>query len=149
MLGSGLTQVTFHKYLGVYITSNLSWSRHCNELRSKTNRVLAILQINLSGCSRQIKEHAYLCLVRPQLEYSTSTWSQYTQKDIKTIESVQRAEQQDARSTTMGEQTASEMIADLNWDSLENRRKWSDSVFFFKIQNKLIDIPFPNDMVEY
>ena len=25
----------------------------------------------------------------------------------------------------------------------------SDYVFFFKIQNNLMDIPFPNDMVEY
>ena len=44
-----------------------------------------------------------------------------------------------------------EMMADLNWDSLENRRKWNDLrvVFFFKIQNSSMDIPFPNDMVEY
>ena len=80
MLGSNLTQVASHKYLGVYITSNLSWSRHCNKLRSKAKRVLGILQRNLSECSKQIEEHAYLCLVRPKLEYITSTWSTYTQK---------------------------------------------------------------------
>ena len=39
------------------------------------------------------------------------------------------------------------MIAELNWNSLENRRKRNDLVFFFKIQTNLMDIPFPNDMM--
>ena len=103
----------------------------------------------MSRCSRQIKEHAYVCLVIPQLEYSTSTSFPYTQKDIKIIESVQHRAARFTLNNYEGASSVKEMIADLNLDSLENRRKWNDLIFFFKIQNNLMDIPFPNNIVEY
>ena len=110
--------------------------------------ILGILQRNLSRCSRQVKEHAYSCLVRPQLECSTSTWSPYTQKDIKTIESVKRRAARFTLNNDGRTSSGKEIIADLSWDSFENRRKCNDLVqFFSKNINNLMDIPFPKDMV--
>ncbi|WP_205732725.1 hypothetical protein, partial [Acinetobacter baumannii] len=39
-----LESVQFSKYLGVYISSNLSWNKHTNETAKKANIVLGMLK---------------------------------------------------------------------------------------------------------
>jgi hypothetical protein len=43
----------------------------------KANKVLGFLRINISKCPQDIKEKAYLTLVRPHLEYSSAVWDPY------------------------------------------------------------------------
>ena len=71
-----LEGVSYQKYLREVITSTLNWGTQCEEVKEKANRVLDVLQLNLSP----IKEHAYLSLVRPLAEYATTTWSPHTSK---------------------------------------------------------------------
>jgi len=59
-----LGEVKSYKYLGVYITSSLSWSLECEEVKTKANKILCVLQRNLSSCDRAIKSRAYVSLVR-------------------------------------------------------------------------------------
>ena len=80
----------YQKYLGVYITCSLSWQMQCVEAKKKAMRVLGILQRNLSSCDRSVKEHCYLSLVHPIVEYATVAWSPHTKKGIDCIESVLR-----------------------------------------------------------
>ena len=87
--------------------------------------------IHLDQCFRQIKEHAYLYLVRPQLEQSNFHLV-HTLKGYKTIDSVQRRAARFTLNNYGRTSTVKEMTVGLNWDSLENRRKWNDSVFFFQ-----------------
>ena len=63
---------TFKKYLGVYITSPLNWSKQTVEVKKKANKILGVLQRNLASCSRTVKERAYLTLVRPVREYDSA-----------------------------------------------------------------------------
>ena len=60
-----LEEVNYYKYLGVYITSSLSWSLQCEEVKTKANNILCFLQQNLSSCDRAIKSRAFASLVRP------------------------------------------------------------------------------------
>lgn len=85
-----LEGVMFQKYLGVYITSSLNWTKHIVEVKKKANKILGVLQRNLTSCTPAIKEWAYLSLVCPVCEYGSVAWSPYTQKDINCVESVQR-----------------------------------------------------------
>ena len=48
-------EVKYYKYLGIYITSSLSWSLQCEEVKTKGNKILCVLQQNLSSCDRSIK----------------------------------------------------------------------------------------------
>ena len=52
-----------------YCHRNLSWSKHCDELCAKANRVLGILRRNLLSCSPSTKERACTSLVCPLVNY--------------------------------------------------------------------------------
>ena len=53
---SNLEGVEFQKYLGVYISSTLSWAKQCEEVKKKARRILGVLQRNLSLCNETVKE---------------------------------------------------------------------------------------------
>ena len=59
-----------HTYLGVIIRKSLSWSPHISDIITKVSRTLNFIKCNLSKCVSQVKESAYLMIVRPQLEYA-------------------------------------------------------------------------------
>ena len=141
-----LERVTFQKYLGVHITSSLDWNLQCEEVKRKANKILGILQRNLSSCSSEIKARAYLSLVRPITEYATTAWSPHTSKGISTIESIQRRAARFVTQDYRRESSVTSMLNSLGWASLEQRRRMRDLEFFYKIENKLVDIPFPDDV---
>ena len=60
-----------HPYLGVILTSNMSFSPHIQKITAKATRVLNFIKRNLYNCSKEIKPKAYLTLVRPILEYAS------------------------------------------------------------------------------
>ena len=48
------------------------------EMKKKANKILGVLQRNLTSCSAVVKERAYLSLVRPICEYGSVAWSPYS-----------------------------------------------------------------------
>ena len=71
-----------HMYLGVLIHKSLSWSPYISNVVNKASRTLNFLKRNLNKCSKQVKESAYLTMVRPQLEYASAVWDPYHVGDI-------------------------------------------------------------------
>ena len=61
----------FQKYLGVYITNSLNWTKQAVEVKKRANKILGVLQRNIWSCSAVVKERAYLSLVRPVCEYGS------------------------------------------------------------------------------
>ena len=90
MMGQPITPVTQHKYLGVELESKLTWNEHISAITGRANSSLGFLTGNLHNCPEQIKTQAYYSLVRPHLEYACSVWDPHTQKNIQSIEKVQR-----------------------------------------------------------
>jgi hypothetical protein len=88
--GHILESVNIAKYLGCQITSDLRWSDHINNICGKANRTLGFLRRNLNVGSTSVKENAYKTLVRPTIEYASTVWDPYHQKDIQQFEMVQR-----------------------------------------------------------
>ena len=68
MKGMPLSTVMSHPYLGVEIQSDLRWNDQIDKICNKASKTLGMLRRNLSGCTRDIKLHAFKSLVRPQLE---------------------------------------------------------------------------------
>ena len=58
-----------YKYLGVELSSDLNWNFHIAGIIDKANRSLGFIRRSLNKCPENVKEQAYLALVRPQLEY--------------------------------------------------------------------------------
>ena len=67
--GVQLQHVDHHPYLGVELTSDLTWKTHISNITSKANRILNLLRRHLYGCNQEVKSIAYTSLVRPHLEY--------------------------------------------------------------------------------
>jgi hypothetical protein len=136
------------KYLGVTIDHTLSWSKHTEATAGKANKTLGFVRRNLHSCSAQVKAASYTTMVRPILEYASSAWDPYLQRDINMLETVQRRAARFAcnsyRDRTPG--CVEKMMNDLRWQPLEVRRKTNRLAFLHKINNGLVDINI-NDFV--
>ena len=87
LYGSPLEVTPTFKYLGLLITSDLSWTTHINNICSKARRILGLVYRRFYGHSDVGTLHQlYVSLVRPHLEYAAHVWSPYLQKDIAMIE---------------------------------------------------------------
>ena len=131
-------------YLGVELTSKLTWSAHINKTCAKGNRCLAFLRRNLNIKDRKIKEIAYKGLVRPVLEYCAPIWNPHQSKYIRMVEMVQRRAARLTLSRFHQTSSVTEMLQDLEWDSLQCRRKRSDLMMFYKIQHQMVAVHMPS-----
>lgn len=140
--GHTLEVVDSSKYLGVTITEDLTWDKHISSITSKASRTLGFLRRNLKECTLPVKEASYKAMVRPSLENAATVWDPHQQNHIQAIEQVQRRAARfvfnDYSTRTPG--CVSNMIKDLNWQSLEQRRKHSRLSMMYKIRNNLVDI---------
>ena len=89
--GHHLERVECFKYLGLLLTSDLSWSTHVDSICSKARKLLGLLYRKYYQYAEpQILLQLYVSLVRPHLEYASPVWNPYLQKNINTLENVQK-----------------------------------------------------------
>lgn len=86
---AAITRADRVKYLGVTLTSNLSWETHVENVCSGALKKLSFLKRKLRNTPPTLKLKAYKALVRPKLEYADIIWSPWQQYLIKKIERVQ------------------------------------------------------------
>ena len=115
----------------------MTWVPH---YLKKSNSTLGFLRRNLKNCPEECRELAYISLVRSTLEYGSSIWDLYLQKDINCIEKIQRQAarfiKKDYRSREDG--CLKNMLRDLELPSLQQRRKFNKLVFLFKIAGGMV-----------
>ena len=116
--GHQVATVKSGKYLGITLTDNLSWNAHVDQATKKANNSLAFLKRNLYNCPSHTKAHSYQTLFRPILEYASSAWDPYTQSNIHKLE----------------------MISNLGWETLQERRTEAKMLMMYRITYGLIDI---------
>ncbi|KAK2193267.1 hypothetical protein NP493_16g06060 [Ridgeia piscesae] len=115
--GQQLKSFQSHCYLGVQISNTLNWTAQCNSVARKAQQTLGVIRRNLNKCPTHIKSIAYTTLVRPILEYASASWDPHCLKHIKTLE------------------------RNLQWDTLQTRRKIKRLSIIYKMEHNLIDIP--------
>ena len=135
-----LTMVSEYPYLGLTLSSNLSWQLHINNVTKKANRILGLLQRNLRGCSKKMRQQAYISLVRPHLECSCAVWSPYITKDISRVEMVQRRAARFVLQNYRRRASVSSMLQVLEWDTLEKRRQAASLVLMYNIHSETVAI---------
>ena len=79
-----------YKYLGVTITSDLSWKQHINNIVSKTTKLFGFIRriVKCRDPGTIVKLYCLIC--RPILEYASSVWCPYLVTQQDTLERVQR-----------------------------------------------------------
>ncbi|MCG8078312.1 MAG: reverse transcriptase family protein, partial [Candidatus Thiodiazotropha taylori] len=145
--GEVLETVTCAKYLGVDISSNLSWGSHIDRIVNSANKTLGFVRRNVQTKIPGVREAAYNTLVRPQLEYAAAVWDPHHDNRIKQIEKVQRRA---ARWTVCNYDTrksVSTLLETLGWQSLEQRRAEARLCLFYKIINNMVAVPLPSYVI--
>ena len=131
--GHTLESVETAKYLGITISSNMTWNARINNITSKAQKLLGYLRRNLQIKNEHTKNMAYKSLVRSNLEYCSTIWSPHTKKQKSEIEKVQRRA---ARYTTSRFHNTSSVT----WNSLETRRNIAKVTMLCKIIHNLVAI---------
>ena len=140
--GHKLEKVTNAKYLGVTLQSNMKFNVHIDNICTKANKMLGMLRRNLRSAPEKTKELGYKSLVRPVLEYASSVWDPHTAKDIGKIEAVQRRAARFIKSKYKKEDSVSAMIKDLEWNTLEQRRRKARLSMLYKIRHDQVQVKF-------
>ena len=128
-----LPQVSNVKYLGVYFSSDLSWSYHVQRIIAKSNRSLYFIMRNLKGAPLYVKAQAYKSLIRPILEYCSSVWDPYHNYLINDLEMVQQKAARFVHNNFKSIAEVSKMVSNLKWPSLQKRRKINRLKHIFNI----------------
>lgn len=110
------------KYLGVHLSSNLTWNDHIDEIISKASKTLGFIRRNLYSANQSTKLLAYTSLVRSKMEYASIIWNPNQTYLINKLESLQNKA---ARFITKNYSRTSSITAikdSIQLPSLEKRR---------------------------
>ena len=129
---SKLTQVSSIKYLGVHIDDQLSFDKHIREICKKATQTLHMLMRNLKKARTKSRSICYKCICRPILEYASQSWSPHLVKHIDTIEAINRKAFRWAYHKKKFDHI-SDLMTQLDWQTLAERRQNSDLKLYFKI----------------
>ena len=89
--GSKLEIVDSVRYLGITISSDLTWSKHINIIGSKARKLVGLLFRQFYRCAdTDTIRKLYIAIIRPHLEYASQVWDPYLQKDQQTLENIQK-----------------------------------------------------------
>lgn len=136
--GHPLEKVSESKYLGITFRKDLNWNSHVSNTASKAHKTLGFLRRNLQVSSKSVKERSYFIYVRPILEYCSTVWDPYRANQIHQLDMVQRQAARFVHSRYRRRSSVTNMLGNLNWQSLQDRRLHTRLTLFYKMQNNLI-----------
>ena len=133
MNGTPLRSVEKVKYHRVYLNNKLTWYDHIDYICNKANRLLGFLKQNLHACHKHFKEYAYKQFLLPSLEYYCAIWDLHYQTDISKLEMVQHQAALNKPWSRHHHDSITEILQELNWPSLQQRRKQARLILLYKI----------------
>ena len=79
------------KDLGVYISSNLKPSYHCQKIVLEAFKISSCIYRNFLVKNPKFLRQMFITFIRPKVEYATVIWSPWYKKDVNLIERVQKS----------------------------------------------------------
>ena len=101
---------------------------------------MRFLQRNMHISSTQIKTRAYNTYVRPQLQYAATIWDPHTKQNINKLEQVQRTDARWMLGCYRNTSSVSDMLNELGWRSLEQRRADARLTMLYKLRNNMLAV---------
>ena len=148
LCGTILTSVDQEKYLGVMLSHALNWSPHIEKVATKANQKLGFIRRNLKGSPEKLKKLAYIALVRSGLEYALVIWDPHLAKDRDRLERCQHHAARWIKSSYSHTASVSQMLKDLELNTLQERRRCARLVFVYKILHSHVAVPPPSLNIE-
>ena len=86
-----LERVSVFKYLGIWLSDNLSWSKHIEQITKRAMKQAGMIfrRFYAHSNSQSLKQ-LYISLVRPHLEYAAPVWDPHCMAHIRTLERIQK-----------------------------------------------------------
>ena len=130
------------KDLGIYISKDLKWDMHINKMKIKANQRCFLILKSFQTKNIWILLRAYLTYVRPIAEYGSVVWSPHLNRDIDSVESIQRSFTMKIFSRCNIQcDSYKDRLFKLNLRSLQYRRVEADLIMAYKILHNIVDIP--------
>ena len=85
-----IERVPSAKFLGIWITQNLSWNLQVDHICKKARRTIGFIHRAFHSAPVSTRRILYLALVRPILEYGSTTWHPLNKTLTNRLESCQR-----------------------------------------------------------
>ena len=119
--GHLITPSSSVKYLGVTISSDLSWSEHITSIRKKAWRHLGYINRRFNWSPQPFRTQLYKSAMLPKLDYCRAVWDSHHRSDVSALENIQKFA---ARVTTRQWKLDYESIqSSLHWKPLSLQRK--------------------------
>ena len=131
-----IKEVSYHKHLGIFLSSDGTWHDHINSITSK-----AWLRVNLMRklkflLDRRSLEIIYVSFIRPLLEYADVVWDNCTLYEVNALEKIQLEAARIVTGTT--KLVSLEMLyKETGWETLEVRRSKHTLCLFYKMSNNI------------
>ena len=149
--GTELKRVQSYKYLGITITSNLSWIPHITNCCNKTRRLIGLMY-------RRFYQHSnpttltklYCSFIRPHLEYASIVWNPGLKGEVDALEKVQKFALR--MCTKQWSSNYDELFTSTNLPSLEERRTQASLCHLYKIirgETEFADAPVQRQTFSY
>lgn len=84
-----IEKTSTYKYLGIHLTSNLTWSNHINHIFASVNRSLGFLKHNLTHAPANLQKLAYTALIRRTVECASAIWYPHQAYLINDLEALE------------------------------------------------------------
>jgi len=101
---------------------------------------LGLIKRNLWNCPGKVRETASTSIVRPKLEFASASWDPHYKEDVSTLERVQRKAARFCLQNFIKTASVTDMLSELNWDTLETRWKKNRLTLMYKLSHDLVDI---------
>ena len=85
-----IERVSSAKFLGIWITQNLSWNLQVDHICKKARKTIGFIHRAFNSTLFSTRRILYLALVRPILEYGSTTWHPLNKSLTNHLESYQR-----------------------------------------------------------
>ena len=128
-----LARVDSFTYLGLVITSDLSWSEQSSVCTKKANATLGFIRRNLRKCPQELRRTSYISLVRSVMDYSATVWDPHLRKDVNSLERTQRRAARWIKQDFRFRSSPTAMLKSLGLEKLEDRRRNARILMMYKI----------------
>ena len=143
MLNKQISEVENHKHLGLYFSNDRPWHTHITYIKEKAWKRINIMRKLTFQLDRKSLEIIYTVSIRPILEYGDEILDNCTQYEKDDLEKVQIEAARIATGTTKLV-SIENLYSEIDWETLETRRKKQKLVLFYKMVNYLTPLYLPN-----
>ena len=128
-----LSKSSCHKHLGIQFSNTCDWTEHISKMAWTRINLLRALKFQIH---RNALERIYFAFIRPLLEYDDSVWDNGSNECKTQLESVHN---EAARIVSGASKLCSiqNLLEELGWETIQERRSKHKLVIFYKIINDL------------